>query len=72
VVSRVWDWLRQSRRNLASALANYREDLYEEVCFKAHQAGEKAVRGCFGFRNRLFCLIWCNALSASQLWVYRP
>jgi len=52
VISRIWDWLRQSRRNLASALANYREGLYEEVCFEAHQAGEKAVKGLLSFLHK--------------------
>jgi len=46
MVSRFADWLRQARRNLASADVNFREGLYEEACFEAHQAGEKALRGC--------------------------
>jgi len=45
MVSRARDWIRQARRNLASAMANYREGLYEEACFEAHQAAEKAVKG---------------------------
>jgi HEPN domain-containing protein len=36
VVSRVFDWLKQAKRNLISANINYREDLYEEVCFESH------------------------------------
>jgi len=49
VVSRVWDWLRRSRTSLASVQANYRESLYEEVCFEAYQAGERIVKGLLSF-----------------------
>ncbi len=52
MVSRVWDRLRQSRTNLASALANYREGLYEEVCFEAYQAGERVVKGLLSFLHK--------------------
>uniref|UniRef100_A0A7C5TM54 HEPN domain-containing protein n=1 Tax=Ignisphaera aggregans TaxID=334771 RepID=A0A7C5TM54_9CREN len=52
MVSRMRDWIRQSRRNLASAIVNYREGLYEEVCFESHQVGEKAVRGLLNFFHR--------------------
>jgi HEPN domain-containing protein len=45
MVSRARDWIRQAKRNMASAMANHREGLYEEACFEAHQAGEKAVKG---------------------------
>jgi len=45
MVSRARDWIRQAKRNLASAMANYRESLYEEACFESHQAAEKAVKG---------------------------
>lgn len=41
MVSRYRDWLRQSEKSVASALANYREGIYEEACFESHQAGEK-------------------------------
>ena len=45
MVSRFADWLRQAKRNLASAYANLRDGIYEEACFEAHQAGEKALKG---------------------------
>jgi len=45
MASRARDWIRQAKRSLASAMANYREGLYEEACFESHQAAEKAVKG---------------------------
>ena len=38
------DWLRQARRNLLSARVNAEHGLYEEVCYEAHQAAEKALK----------------------------
>ncbi len=38
------DWYRQALRNLRAAEALAREGLYEEACFEAHQAAEKAVK----------------------------
>jgi len=52
VVSRVSDWLRQSERNMLSALANYREKLYEEVCFESHQAAEKALKALLNYYHK--------------------
>uniref|UniRef100_A0A7J3X5I3 HEPN domain-containing protein n=1 Tax=Thermofilum pendens TaxID=2269 RepID=A0A7J3X5I3_THEPE len=52
MVSRFADWLRQARRNLASADVNFREGLYEEACFEAHQAGEKALKGLLNFFHK--------------------
>jgi HEPN domain-containing protein len=52
MVSRFMDWFRQARRNLASAYANLREGIYEEVCFESHQAGEKAVKALLNFFHR--------------------
>jgi HEPN domain-containing protein len=52
MVSRARDWIRQAKRNLASAMVNYREGLYEEACFEAHQAGEKAVKGLLSYLHK--------------------
>ena len=52
MVSRYKDWLRQADRNLLSALANYREGLYEEVCFESHQAGEKALKALLNYLHK--------------------
>lgn len=52
MVSRSIDWIRQARRNLASAHANYEKELYEESCFESHQAGEKAVKGLLNYLHR--------------------
>jgi len=52
MVSRHRDWLRQSERNLASALANYREGIYEEACFESHQAAEKAIKALLNYMHR--------------------
>ena len=52
MASRARDWIRQAKRNLASAMANYREGLYEEACFESHQAAEKAVRGLLNYLHK--------------------
>ncbi|MEM0504785.1 MAG: HEPN domain-containing protein [Sulfolobales archaeon] len=52
MASRYIDWLRQSERNLASATANYREGIYEEVCFESHQASEKAVKALLNYLHK--------------------
>ena len=52
MVSRTSDWIRQAKRNLTSAIINYRERLYEETCFESHQAGEKAVKGLLSFLHK--------------------
>lgn len=49
MVSRFRDWLRQSERNILSAVANYREGIYEETCFESHQASEKAVKALLNY-----------------------
>ncbi len=40
------DWLRRARSNLARAksLANLPDMLYEDACFDAQQAAEKAIK----------------------------
>ncbi len=60
MVSRFRDWIRQAKRNLTSALVNAREGLYEEACFEAHQAGEKAVKGLLDFMQRTLYLLYDN------------
>lgn len=52
VVSRYRDWLRQSERSIASAIANYREGIYEEACFESHQAAEKAVKALLNYLHK--------------------
>ncbi|MEM2398245.1 MAG: HEPN domain-containing protein [Ignisphaera sp.] len=52
MVSRFRDWLRQSERNMVSAVANYREGIYEEVCFESHQAAEKAIKALLNYLNK--------------------
>ncbi len=52
MVSRSMDWIRQARRNLASALANCEKELYEETCFESHQAAEKAIKGLLSHFHR--------------------
>ncbi|MEM4485934.1 MAG: HEPN domain-containing protein [Zestosphaera sp.] len=52
MVPRYRDWLRQSETNMASALANYREGLHEEVCYESHQAAEKALRGLLNYLHK--------------------
>ena len=37
----------QAERDLTQARVSLREELYEWVCFAAHQAAEKAVKGLF-------------------------
>lgn len=44
--------MRQSERNLASALANYREGIYEESCFESHQAAEKALKALLNYLHK--------------------
>ncbi|MEB3778820.1 MAG: HEPN domain-containing protein [Desulfurococcales archaeon] len=46
---RVWDWLKQAKRNLASARVNADAELYEEACFESHQAAEKALKALLQF-----------------------
>ena len=52
MVSRFGDWMRQAERNLKSATANYDAELYEEVCYEAHQAAKKAMKGLLNLLNR--------------------
>ncbi|MEZ0290383.1 MAG: HEPN domain-containing protein [Sulfolobales archaeon] len=52
MVSRYRDWLRQSKRNLTSAIVNYRENLYEESCFESHQAAEKALKALLNYFHK--------------------
>jgi HEPN domain-containing protein len=52
LVSRFSDWIRQAKRNLASAHVNMKEGLYEEACFEAHQAGEKALKGLLNLLHK--------------------
>ncbi len=44
--------MRQAERNLKSATANYDAELYEEACYEAHQAAEKAMKGLLNLLNR--------------------
>lgn len=52
MVSRYKDWIRQADRNLASALVNDREGLYEEACYESHQAAEKAIKALLNYLNK--------------------
>ncbi|MEM4622380.1 MAG: HEPN domain-containing protein [Sulfolobales archaeon] len=52
MVSRFRDWLKQSERNAMSALANYREGIFEEVCFESHQAAEKAIKALLNYLHK--------------------
>ncbi len=52
MVSRYEDWMRQARRNLRSAVANYEAELFEEACFESHQAAEKALKALLNYLNR--------------------
>ncbi len=52
MVSRYGDWLRQAERNYASAIAVYREGIYEEACFESHQAAEKAVKALLNYLHK--------------------
>lgn len=45
------DWLRQARRNLMSARLNRGASLYEESCFEAHQAAEKALKALLSYMH---------------------
>lgn len=45
------DWLRQARRNLSSAKLNRQAGLYEESCFEAHQAAEKALKALLSYMH---------------------
>jgi len=60
MVSRFRDWIRQAKRNLTSALVNAGESLYEEACFEAHQAWERAVKGLLDFMQRTLYLLYDN------------
>ena len=51
-MSRYEDWMRQAERNLKSAKVNYEVELYEEVCFEAHQAAEKALKALLNYLNK--------------------
>lgn len=44
MVGRAKDWLKQAERNLKSAEVNLINEIYEEACFEAHQAAEKAIK----------------------------
>lgn len=50
------EWLRRARSNLAKAKADRRipEVLYEDLCFDAQQAAEKAIKALLVYRNVLF------------------
>jgi HEPN domain-containing protein len=52
VVARFRDWLRQARRNLESARLNRGAGLYEESCYEAHQAAEKAVKALLNYLGK--------------------
>ncbi|MFB6491018.1 MAG: HEPN domain-containing protein [Thermoproteus sp. AZ2] len=45
------DWLRQAKRNLASAELNRGAGLYEEACFEGHQAAEKALKALLSYMH---------------------
>ena len=47
------EWLRRARSNLAKAKAdrNLPEVLYEDLCFDAQQAAEKALKALLVYRN---------------------
>lgn len=50
-------WLRRARSNLARAKANHplpAEVLYEDLCFDAQQAAEKAIKAVLVYKNITF------------------